>query len=161
MATRPGRLALAAVVSLGLTSAAVAQDAQSRLWAASVVGDTAAIRLALDDGARVDSLDTRRSRNGRRPLNWAALGDHVPAIEMLLARGAPINGTNLTGFTALHHAAEAGSVNAARALLIAGADVTLTTQAGVTAAEVARGRENDAVATLIEAAQRGERPRRP
>ncbi|MFN2419970.1 MAG: ankyrin repeat domain-containing protein [Gemmatimonadota bacterium] len=99
-----------------------AQDAQARLWDAAIAGDTLEIREAIDDGAKIDSLDTRRNPNGRRALNWAAWNDRVAAIELLLALGAPIEAENNTGFTALHHAAESGSIEAARVLLAAGAD---------------------------------------
>lgn len=43
-------------------------------------GDTLAIRQAVADGAVVDSLDTRTTRNGRRALNWAARYGRVDAI---------------------------------------------------------------------------------
>jgi ankyrin repeat protein len=127
-----------------------AQDAQGRLWDAAMAGDTLAIRQALADGAKIDSLDTRRNPNGRLALNWAAWYDRVPAIEMLLALGAPIEAENRTGFSALHHAAEAGSLDAARSLLAAGADPMHANKAGRTPAVTAREQGNAEVAALIE-----------
>ena len=109
-----------------------AQDAQSRLWDSAIAGDTLGIRQALADGAKIDSLDVRRNPNGRLALNWAAWHNRVPAIEMLLAMGAPIEAENRTGFSALHHAAEAGSLEAAQALLGAGADPMHANKAGRT-----------------------------
>jgi ankyrin repeat protein len=151
----------AAFVAL-LAAPLAAQDAQSRLWDAAMSGDTLAIRQALADGARIDSLDTRRNPNGRRALNWAALYDKVPAIEMLLALGAPIEAVNRTGFTALNHAAEEGSLEAARALLAAGADPTHANNEGYTPAQTARENGHEDVAALIdEAAARRETPARP
>src|SRR5512145_2304367 len=123
MTWRPATVTALGLLALAGVRPAAAQDAQGRLWEASIAGDTAAIRKAVADGAKVDSLDVRRSRNGRRPLNWAALQNHPAAVELLLALGAPLEGENLTGFTALNHAAEAGALEATRALLAAGADV--------------------------------------
>ena len=147
------QLRLAFLILLhALPSALAAQDAQPRLWDASIAGDTAAIRAAVSAGAVVDSLDTRRSENGRRPLNWAALNDRVDAIRLLLELGAPIDARNRTGFTALHHAAEAGSTESARVLLDAGASTTILNQAGQTALDVAHENYSTGVAALIEAA---------
>jgi hypothetical protein len=133
-------------------SPAAAQDAQARLWDASIAGDTVAIGRALADGARIDSLDTRRNPNGRRALNWAAWNNRVGAIQLLLARGASINLANRTGFTPLHHAAESGSAEAALALLAAGADPAWPNQEGQTAAAVARARGHTELADRLEAA---------
>jgi hypothetical protein len=130
----------------------LAQDAQSRLWDAAMAGDTLAIRQAVADGAKVDSLDARRNPNGRLALNWAAWYDHVPAIRTLLALGAPLEAENRTGFSALHHAAEAGSLEAARALLAAGADPGHRNRAGFLPVETAHERGNDDVAALLEGA---------
>ena len=60
-------------------SAAGAQSAQETLWDASKTGDTVTMASALADGAKLDALDTRRSRNGRYPLNYAAWFDHPEA----------------------------------------------------------------------------------
>ena len=108
--------------SLAGTSAS-AQSPQERLWNAAVNGDTATIRSAVAAGARMDSLDHRVSVSGRYALNWAAWFNHPPAIDLLLKLGAEIDAANTTGFTPLHHAAENGSLEAARALLQAGARV--------------------------------------
>ena len=79
---------------------------QARLWDAAIAGGASAMAGALREGAAIDSLDTRRNPNGRRALNWAAWYNQVPASRLLLARGAPLEARNRTGFTALHHAAE-------------------------------------------------------
>lgn len=128
------------------------QDAQSRLWDAAIAGDTLAIRQAVADGAKIDSLDTRRNPNGRLALNWAAWHNRVPAIQLLIALGAPLEAENRTGFSALHHAAEAGSLEAARTLLAAGADPGHRNRAGFLPVETATERGNDSVAALLEEA---------
>jgi ankyrin repeat protein len=147
-------LTFALALLLGAARGARAQDAQTRLWDAAMAGDTVAIARALDDGARVDSLDVRRNPNGRRALNWAAWYDRAPAVRLLLARGAAVNLPNRTGFTALHHAAEAGSAAAAAALLAAGADPAWPNGGGETPAQVARARGHLALAERLEAAGR-------
>ncbi len=133
---------------------AQAQDAQSRLWDAAISGDTVSIAAALDDGAKIDSLDTRRTQNGRRALNWAAWNNRVPAIRLLLARGADINAINRTGFSAVHHAAEAGSTDALRFLLEAGADLTIPNAEGAYPIDTARAHGNLAAIEILEAAGR-------
>jgi ankyrin repeat protein len=143
-----------ALAALSLGAPLLAQEAQHRFWDAAIAGDTLAIREAVDDGARIDSLDTRRNPNGRRALNWAALNDRVAAIELLLALGAPLEAENNTGFSALHHAAEAGSIAAARALLAAGADPSHANKAGSSPAQTARELGNVEVAALLEVAER-------
>ena len=153
----PMLVALAAAL-LAAPASLRAQDAQSRLWDGAISGDTVTIGQALAAGAQIDSLDTRRSVNGRRALNWAALGNRVDAIRFLLRHGASIDLANLTGFTPLHHAAEAGSLEAAEVLLAAGADATRLNSAGMSAADVARGREHPDVAAKIDAARRPAQP---
>lgn len=136
-----------ALLTAGVSQRIEAQNVQPQLWDAARAGDTVAIGKALADGARVDSLDTRRSSNGRRALNWAAIGNHAPAIRFLVAHGATLDAANLTGFTPLHHAAETGSADAAKALLELGAKKTLLNANGETAQDVATR------ANHIEAAQ--------
>ena len=82
-------------------------------------------------------------------------------IRFLLAHGAAIEATNFTGFTALHHAAEYGSVEATRVLLAAGADPKHTNLEGVTPLARARQEGFVEVAALLEAAERGVRPKEP
>jgi ankyrin repeat protein len=144
-------LALALVAGLSVSKAA-AQDSQAQLWDASISGDTVAIAQALDAGAKIDSLDTRRSVNGRRALNWAAYNNRGPAVRLLLARGAGINLTNLTGFTPVHHAAEAGALETLEILLKAGADLNIPNGQGVYPVDTARARGNVQVVQRLEAA---------
>jgi uncharacterized protein len=145
-------ISLAAAALLAAAAPARAQDVQSALWDASISGDTTALVKALDEGAKVDSLDTRRSVNGRRPLNWAALNNHAAAVRILLDRGAPIEATNLTGFTALHHAAEAGSLEAAEVLIARGANPGTTNRQGMTPIETAREQGHPTLVAALEKA---------
>lgn len=138
-----------AVLAIGATQPGEAQDAQSQFWDAARAGDTVVMARTLGEGAKVDSLDTRRSPNGRRALNWAAIGNQPAAIKFLVAHGATLDAANLTGFTALHHAAETGSVDAANALMELGANKTLLNANGETAQEVATRTNHLEVTTAI------------
>jgi imidazolonepropionase-like amidohydrolase len=79
---------------------AVRPDAQVKLVAGSILGDTAMIAQGLAEGARIDSL-----AGGRRPLRWAALNNRGPAVRLLIARGA---GLNLPQCHRIHSAASRG-----------------------------------------------------
>lgn len=149
---------LTILLACALATPCLAQTPQTRLWDAAISGDTTILAAALKDGAKIDSLDVRTARNGRRALNWAAINNRVDAITFLLAHGAPIEATNLTGFTALHHAAEFGSVDAARVLLSAGADPKHTNFEGITPLARARQEGFMELVALLEAAERGVRP---
>ena len=150
-------LLLTALAALHATPAA-SQSPQDQLWDAAAAGDTTVILAAVQAGAKLDSLDRRVSANGRYALNWAAWHNRPAAIAVLLRLGAEIDAANVTGFTALHHAAENGSLEAARALLKAGADFTRTTHAGATPEDVALARDRAAVLQLLVDARSGKLP---
>lgn len=145
------RVCLPIVLTLALVpSVLAAQSAQEILWDASKTGDTVTMASALADGAKLDVLDTRRSRNGRYPLNYAAWFNHAAAIGWLLRAGAEIEAVNYTGFSALHHAAENGSLEAARELLAAGADRNHANEAGWLPVETAANRGHTEIVKLLE-----------
>lgn len=99
-----------------------ASQATQDLWRAAKDGDVAKVKAALAAGADIEGIDFSENQNGRRALNYAALNNQVEVIEVLLAAGANIESQNRTRFTPLHHAAEAGSIDAINALLKHGAD---------------------------------------
>ncbi len=143
---------MALLLSLYSAAGLRAQTAQDKLWDASRAGDTVAIGAALGVGAKVDAMDTRQARNGRYPLNWAALGNHAETIKYLVAHGAKVDAANITGFTPLHHAAESGSLQAAQVLLDLGADPATRNGAGETALDVATRVGSAEVAKLLASA---------
>jgi hypothetical protein len=59
------------------------------------------------------------------PLHAAAAQANLPAIDLLLARGADVHGLDGDGISALHRAVQAGSLAAVDRLLAAGADPNL------------------------------------
>jgi hypothetical protein len=148
---RGGRVFERAALDSMLSSVEVAvrPDAQTKLWAASMNGDTVVMAEALVQGARIDSLDPQ---GNRRPLNYAAISNRGAAVKFLLARGAGINLTNNSGFTAVHHAVEASAIETVTALIAAGANVTIPNVQGALPLDTAKRRGNEAVIKLLEGA---------
>lgn len=143
---------LVTVATLAWTAGAHAQNPQDQLWDAAISGDVANVTAALDAGADIQALDTRTNRNGRKALNWAAWYNHVAVIDVLLKRGAEINAVNNTGFAPLHHAAENGSIEAAIALMAAGADRYQKTNEGATPLDVASFKGHGLMVALLKIA---------
>lgn len=75
------------------------------------------IRILLACGAKVNDPVTQ----GLRPLHYAVWQRNIPAIHLLVVRGADINATDECGYSALHLAAEHGFLEVAEILLEAGA----------------------------------------
>jgi hypothetical protein len=99
-----------------------ASAATKDLWRAAADGDVAGVKAALAAGADIEGIDFSENKNGRRALNYAALNNQAEVIEILLAAGANLESQNRTRFTPLHHAAEAGAIDAIKTLLKHGAD---------------------------------------
>jgi ankyrin repeat protein len=73
---------------------------------------------------------------------------------MLLDAGADINLANQSGFTPLHHAAEAGSKEVAALLIAKGANFTLKTKDGRTAEQIAETTRHPDVAEILHQAMK-------
>jgi CubicO group peptidase (beta-lactamase class C family) len=123
---------------------------QVLLWEAAMAGDTIEIINSLKDQADIELPDTRRSKSGRRALNWAAWFNRPEAVRLLVKKGANIDAQNATGFTALHHAAEAGSLEAAKVLLELGANTDITNRAGNNPKQTALSQNHLKISDLID-----------
>jgi CubicO group peptidase (beta-lactamase class C family) len=123
---------------------------QVRLWEAAMAGDTIEIINSLKEQADIELIDTRNSKSGRRALNWAAWFNRPETVRLLVKKGANIDAQNLTGFTALHHAAEAGSLKAAKVLLELGANTNITNQTGNNAKQTALSQNHLKIVDLID-----------
>lgn len=75
-------------------------------------------------------------------------------ITALLDAGAMINLANRSGFTPLHHAAEAGSEEAAALLIGNGANLTLRNLHNQTPLETATASHHPAVAEVLRGAMK-------
>jgi class 3 adenylate cyclase len=127
---------------------------QIALWDAVIAGNVTEAIVAIRAGADVNGLDFRyvAGPNGRRPLNWAAIRNDTAMIRALRDAGANINAANLTGFTPLHHAAEAGSKEAAILLITNGANPSLRNRLGQTPEQVATEHHHPEVAEILDQA---------
>eukprot|EP00929_Paragymnodinium_shiwhaense_P053052 TRINITY_DN26565_c0_g1_i1.p1 TRINITY_DN26565_c0_g1~~TRINITY_DN26565_c0_g1_i1.p1 ORF type:complete len:224 (-),score=50.49 TRINITY_DN26565_c0_g1_i1:285-956(-) len=114
----------------------------SQLIQAAHRGDSKMLQEAVDNGATVntrrglvlrmghpeDQPDAKRQdRKARKsrsscltPLMYAAVGGHLTCVMLLLDAKADATEKDVDGMTAMHFAAQAGSLDAAKALMLAG-----------------------------------------
>ena len=127
-------------------------DGRTLLMLAARTGNAAAIRVLVGAGASVNAAETR---TGSTALMWAALENRADAVRALVAAGANVNARSRVtayphtppgvigdaleegasyvgqtvlpkgGWTALMYAARQGALDAARALVDAGADLNV------------------------------------
>lgn len=126
------------------------KNVNPQLWDGARTGDLAVVKKALAMGADIEALDTRRSKTGRRAMNWAAYHNHLAVLEYLLAKGANLDATNRSGFTPLHHAVESNAIEAVQLLLRSGADQSIPNKRGILPIETARQIGNKALVKLLE-----------
>ena len=79
------------------------------------------------------------------PVHAAAAGRNAGIIALLLAAGTPVDPTQHGGFTPLHAAANAGDLASLEVLLKAGADPSVKSGDGRTAAEFAQAGNHAAI----------------
>ena len=125
------------------------------LMTAARAGPAGAVRLLLEHGADPHARDEYSRQTA---LMWAAARNNAGAIEALIDHGADVHARtprrdpapggsyfsspSATGFTALLFAVRAGQLDAARALLDAGANVNDTVSDGQSALVVAAANAN-------------------
>lgn len=112
--------------------------------------DAKAIEELLAAVKRIDQNDD----NGRTALMYAAANPTAGTgiLEQLIEKGANVQAADNTGKTALMYAAEGGDIGKVRLLLAAGANASVQTQDGKTAADFAKGNGRcfaDAVRKLL------------
>ena len=124
-------------VSLGMAVATLDSQSQTeKLFESIRAGDLAAMRSALNSGARVNGRDS----DGSTPLMYSAL--YLPdttGLRLLLDHGADPNAVNGSGATALIWGT--GSREKVELLLERGADVNARSKLGKTALLVAASRD--------------------
>ncbi len=137
---------------------------ETAIMAAARAGKVDALKVLAAHGAAIDTRDAK----GQTPLMWAAARNNPDAVRWLVEAGSDINvRTNNspkggrygetstftspppTGFTALLFAVRAGSVDATKALLDAGADVNGTLSDGESALVVATANAHWELADLL------------
>ena len=114
------------------------QEIDVQLRTACGQGDLVLVKRLLSQGADVNSTD----RDGWSVLHFPAPTVCVEVVKTLIEAGANLNAqTKKSKWTPLHFAAYSeSSLDAAIALLNAGADVTLTDAAGRTPFDMSNGR---------------------
>ncbi len=105
------------------------------------------VGLLLDHGAAIDAVWPKA---GYTPLMTAAWAGRLPALNVLIRRGASLRGRTSQGATALHIAAQYGRAAAIRALIRAGLRVDTTDGSGATPLIIAAATgQLEAVQTLL------------
>jgi ankyrin repeat protein len=117
---------------------------ETPLMMAALRGELAWVQRLVERGAQVN-------RSGWTPLHYAASGPEVSVVAYLLDRGAAIDAQAPNGSTALMMAARYGALDAAPLLLRRGANPALRNAAGLSAADLARAAERDALAARLDA----------
>jgi ankyrin repeat protein len=124
---------------------------QLQLVSAALEGDVTTIESLLGDPA-VD-INWITPKSGQNALIAAAGRNKIPAVQLLLRRGADPNVATDENQTALHAAAYAGYTDVVRLLIVAGANPnTAETRYGFTAlAYAARNGHIDVMRVLLDA----------
>ena len=111
------------------------------LLKASKAGNTKEVTQLLRDGASVFADGA---------LIWAAGGNHVDTMEVLVEAGADIDTKNQSGYTPLMRAAGQGSLDAVKWLLDRGVDWRTTEPRGRTARDIAANHAQGEVAKTLQ-----------
>jgi ankyrin repeat protein len=110
------------LLSAGTPVDALADDGFAALHHAAARGRTSAVAILLARGATADVRSCHPGGcTGATPLMAAVAGSHGEVVRQLLASGASPDERDDAGFTPLHLAAQRGSVDIVKALLLAGA----------------------------------------
>lgn len=125
------------LIARGADVKATNAEKWTALHCAVEAGSVQAAKMLLDSGADINAATARQ---GETPLMLACglnglgtttgQGSKIACIRLLLKRGANVNAATKDGQTALHFAANIGSVETARLLLAQGADITLQDRKG-------------------------------
>ncbi len=94
------------------------------------------IRLLIQHGAQIDALD----KNSDPPLNIAVRGGREDFCRLLIENGVDVNTVN-RGYAPLHWAARFGYWQAAKALILGGANINVKTLKGETPLSLAKERK--------------------
>ncbi len=143
--------AMRALVKTGADPNALEHQAYDIVTIASVAGDVPTLKVALEIGGKATNVTS--PYEGTALIASAHLG-HDKVVAELIKAGAPLDHVNNLGWTALIEAVILGDggsrhVNVVKALVEAGADVTIADRSGVTPLDHARQRGYTAMAEII------------
>jgi ankyrin repeat protein len=111
---------VAALLDAGADPNTATPDGETVLLVAARTGRVEVLDRLLAAGAEVDATEQWR---GQSALMWASAENNADAVERLLAANADVEARSEGGLTPLLFAVREGQVEAARALLVGGADV--------------------------------------
>jgi ankyrin repeat protein len=138
------------LIAAGADPNAALPDGETVLMTAARTGDAASVKALLSHGAKVDATEHTL---GQTALIWAASENHADAVKALIEAGADVNRRSATlnfppfkwgvvgmvstvlpkgSWTPLMYAARQNAIQAARALVAAGADVNAVDPEGTT-----------------------------
>ncbi|OBV38756.1 ankyrin repeat domain-containing protein [Janthinobacterium psychrotolerans] len=127
------------------------------LEARSANGNTALMMAAYKHKREaVDALlakGARVNQSGWTALHYAASAGDLPIMQLFLARGAKVDAYAPTNITPLMFAAREGQEEAVKLLLASGADASLKSSHGWTAAQFAQAADKPGVAAIIDTFQ--------
>ncbi|WP_323764154.1 ankyrin repeat domain-containing protein [Marinovum sp.] len=149
--------ALRALAEAGADMNALEDRVYDVLTIAAVADDPELVSLAMELGNRADLITS--VYDGTALIAAAHLG-HAEVVRRLIVGGAPLDHVNNLGWTALMEAVVLGDggsdhVATVRALVEAGADMTIPDRDGVTPLQHASARGYDAIAGIIRKAAAG------
>ena len=127
---------------------AAAPDGHVPLGLAAFFGHPSTVRLLLRHGASVQTVAQNAMRV--QPLHAAIASRNPDAVAAILDAGPDVNARQQVGYTPLMGAAAGGSADVVEWLLARGADPSLTSEDGKTAATVAREHGHPALAEKLE-----------
>lgn len=110
-------------------------------------GDTKEVQRLLNDG-----VDAKLEYKGKSTLHWAADNGFLDVAQLLVERGAELNGRDSSKMTPLHWAAFENHPQLVKYFLNQGADHDTTDQWGDTLLDDARGRFQSVVIAILEEA---------
>ena len=150
------RDAIRALVKAGADLSLLENDRYDAVTIAAVADDDETLKLLLELGA---SAKLTTSRYDGTALIAAAHLGHDGVVRQLIKAGAPLDHVNNLHWTAVIESIVLGNGGARhqatlKALIDAGASLTITDRAGKTPLELARGRGYDAMVKMLEAAPR-------
>jgi ankyrin repeat protein len=122
-------------------------DGFSPVHLAVFFGHAATAGLLIERGADIEAVS--RNRMTVRPLHSAVAGRDPESVRVLLDAGADVNAPSHAGFTPLLDAAQNGDREIVEMLLADGADASASLDDGQSAADLAKARGHEAVASLL------------
>ncbi len=129
---------------------AFAPDGVTPLSLAAFFNAPSTVRLLLDRGAEIAAV--ARNVMKVQALHAAVASRNAETVALLINRGADVNARQQVGYTPLMGAASGGREDLADMLLRHGADPSLVSEDGKTAASIAKEHGHDALAEKLSGA---------